>query len=121
MMQTADGSLNLELCAVLAVNVPGFPLRTEVGLVAGAQMSLVAAGVVHPDEHPDVILPSGIKVPRRDWDSMVAAAVEAIDRGKAREQAKTAALLPPTDQLALARARARLRLQTANGRRRTAV
>lgn len=37
----------LELVGVLAVNSPGFPIaRTRAGLVAGAQVSLVAAGMV---------------------------------------------------------------------------
>lgn len=40
-----DGSL--ELVSVLAVNSPGFPVpRATAGLVAGAQVSLVAAGMV---------------------------------------------------------------------------
>ena len=38
---------NLEMVGVLAVNSPGFPVpRTKAGLVAGAQVSLVAAGLV---------------------------------------------------------------------------
>lgn len=37
---------NLEMVGILAVNTPGFPLpRAKAGLVAGAQISLIASGV----------------------------------------------------------------------------
>jgi hypothetical protein len=42
---------DMELVAALGVNAPGFPIpRTEVGMVDGRQMSLVAAGVLAPRE-----------------------------------------------------------------------
>jgi hypothetical protein len=42
---------NLELVAALAVNVPGFPIpRTTVAMAAGAQLALVASGVVEQDD-----------------------------------------------------------------------
>lgn len=42
---------NLEMVGLLAVNTPGFPVpRPKASIVAGAQMSLVAAGMVTPDE-----------------------------------------------------------------------
>lgn len=41
---------SLELVSVLAVNSPGFPIpRPRAGIVAGAQVSLVAAGIVELD------------------------------------------------------------------------
>ena len=47
---------NLELVAALAVNVPGFPIpRTQSSLAAGAQVSLVASGIV---TEPDPVLPA---------------------------------------------------------------
>lgn len=51
----------LELVALLAVNVPGFPVpRLAMGLLDGQQVSLVAAGI--PDDEPpaDDPIPSGI-------------------------------------------------------------
>lgn len=40
----------LEMVGLLAVNTPGFPIpRPAAGIVAGAQMSLVAAGMVAPE------------------------------------------------------------------------
>jgi hypothetical protein len=39
----------LELVGVLAVNSPGFPVA-RAGLVAGAQVSLIAAGAIHKDD-----------------------------------------------------------------------
>lgn len=41
---------HLEMCAALAVNVPGFPIiAASTRVVDGHQVALVAAGVVHPD------------------------------------------------------------------------
>lgn len=110
----ADG---LELCAALAVNVPAFqvrgkrgqriPLAPRIGLSRGGkQLSLVAAGVVmRPVGQDDTFaLPSGKLVARADMESMVAAALEAIERRAVPiggEAGRTA--------LALARARMRLR------------
>jgi uncharacterized protein YbbK (DUF523 family) len=46
----------MELVAALSVNVPGFPTpRPQVALVAGAQVSLVAAGMVTEPEESDNI------------------------------------------------------------------
>jgi hypothetical protein len=43
------GSESLEMCGILAVNVPGFPIpRTRVSMSGERQISLVAAGIVEP-------------------------------------------------------------------------
>lgn len=101
---------NLELCAALAVNVPGFPVRRPtpiMGLAASlGQVSLVAAGVVEPDPGRtiDAIgLPSGATIARSDFEALVASAAEALAaRGKS-PAADTAA-----QRFALRKARARL-------------
>jgi len=106
---------NLELVHILGVNVGGFPkkrLSPVVGMVAGRQVSLVAAGVVYPEEHPKVRLPSGAELDRDEWDTLVAAAVEAQDRNtqRLRRFAKATATLAEQDKMALRRARARAQL-----------
>lgn len=110
---------DMELIAALAVNVPGFPTKrpaTKYGMVGDRQMSLVAAAMVAPEEHPTVRLPSGVEIPRNDWDALVAAASEAIDRNQpdlAAARKAAAAVKAPADQLALQRARTRQRLALA--------
>jgi hypothetical protein len=101
---------NLELCAALAVTVPGFPVRR--GPVVGmrpsvGQLSLVAAGVVEPRrgtarqlEH--IGLPSGATISRGDLEALTAAMVDAM-RHKESPQ-----VLSDAQRLAFARARLRL-------------
>jgi hypothetical protein len=104
---------NLELVHILGVNVPGFPNKRPTpvwGIEGGRQISLVAAGVVAPDVAEEVTLPSGKRMPRDDWDTLVAAAVTAIDRNTARQAHRTEQTLNVADQLALSRTRARARL-----------
>lgn len=108
----------LQLIAALAVNVPGFPVRNgpRVGLVGDRQVSLVAAGMVTPEEHPDIILPSGKTMPRADWQELMAVALDAADRHDRRKQefaaARAAALaeLDTIDRFAFLRAKARAEL-----------
>lgn len=46
---------NLEMVGLLAVNTPGFPVpRPQAGLVAGAEFSLIAAGMVDPEEVTEI-------------------------------------------------------------------
>jgi hypothetical protein len=48
---------NLELMAALSVNVQGFPVPRPQGLVAsGGMFSLVAAGMLAPDHHEELVL-----------------------------------------------------------------
>jgi len=110
---------NLELVHILGVNVGGFPkkrLSPVVGMVGGRQVSLVAAGVVYPEEHPKVRLPSGAELDRDEWDTLVAAAVEAQDRNtqRLRRFARATATLAEQDKMALRRARARAQLALAS-------
>lgn len=114
---------HLKLTAALAVNVPGFPVRRlspQIGLVGGEQVSLVAAGIVYPEENTTVTLPSGMQIDRGDWDSMVAAAMEAISRNtttisvdgrKLAAAVPAAAQLGEADQVAFRQARAKLALR----------
>jgi hypothetical protein len=100
-----------KLVAALAVNQGSFPVKRIspiVGLDAnGEQISLVAAGVVYPPEpDTDVALPSGARIPRGDFETLVASMVEAMDRGKG------ILVDGPVDELALRRAKARLRLHS---------
>ena len=106
----SDGTQNLELCAALAVNVPGFPVRRpelRIGKLGKmGQLSLVAAGVVMPDAGRtlDAIgLPSGAQISKADFESLVAAAAEAL---AARSTTRPAG----GNAVAVRRARARLRL-----------
>lgn len=105
---------NLELVAALAVNVPGFPVKrpqTKYGMVGDRQVSLVAAGMVIPEQNTDVVLPSGQTLPRNDWDALVAAAFTAIQQHTATARTpEPVKALPAVDQLALRRATARLAL-----------
>jgi hypothetical protein len=53
-----QGKESMEMCAALAVNVPGFPVpRTTFAVEGGRQLSLVAAGIpnkpVDVDDTPD--------------------------------------------------------------------
>jgi hypothetical protein len=101
----------LELCAALAVNVPGFPVRrpqSRVGFArdaAHSQLSLVASGVVMPPTdgkgNGKIMLPSGASVSRGDFEALVAAAVESVTRGSTRVPAAQ----PARAALALARRR----------------
>lgn len=105
---------NLELVAALGVNVPGFPVKRpapKYGMLGPHQVSLVAAGIVAPEEYTDVVLPSGLRVPRGDWETLVAAAYTAIEQH--RPQPAEVAAMVPVDELALRRARARLALSGA--------
>jgi hypothetical protein len=102
---------NRKLVAALAVNQGSFPVKRIspiVGLDAnGEQISLVAAGVVYPPEpDTDIALPSGARIPRGDFETLVASMVEAMDRGKG------IVVAGPVDELALRRAKARLRLHS---------
>jgi hypothetical protein len=103
-------SPNRKLVAALAVNQGSFPVERIspiVGLDAnGEQTSLVAAGIVYPPEPDnDITLPSGAKVARSDFETLVASMMETIDRSKV-------AAAPVTDELKLRRAKARLRLHS---------
>jgi hypothetical protein len=63
--------------------------------------------VVYPPEpDTDVALPSGARIPRGDFETLVASMVEAMDRGKG------ILVDGPVDELALRRAKARLRLHS---------
>lgn len=104
-------SPNRKLVAALAVNQGSFPVKRIspiVGLDAnGEQTSLVAAGIVYPPEpDTDIALPSGARIPRGDFETLVASMVEAMDRGKG------IVIAGPVDELALRRAKARLRLHS---------
>lgn len=104
-------SPNRKLVAALAVNQGSFPVKRIspiVGLDAnGEQTSLVAAGIVYPPEpDTDVALPSGARIARGDFETLVASMVEAMDRGKG------IVIDGPVDELALRRAKARLRLHS---------
>lgn len=47
---------SLEMVGILAVNTPGFPIpRAQAGLVAGAQMSLVASGVCPCENETELV------------------------------------------------------------------
>lgn len=98
-----------KLIAALAVNQGSFPVWRSpvVGLDAhGEQTSLVAAGVVYPPkpDRPDIQLPSGQRIARDDFETLVASMVEAMDRGR------PIAVVGQADELALRRAKTRLRL-----------
>lgn len=98
----------LKLTAALAVNVPGFPvikMSPKIGMSHGEQTSLVAAGIVYADENTDVLLPSGTRIPRTDWESMVAASYEAFNRPKAVMVAAAASGLSSADRDVLLRQR----------------
>jgi len=57
----------LDMVGLLAVNTPGFPLpNPQIGMVAGAQMSLVAAGIVFGNEKYKVT--DGKQVDDPDYD-----------------------------------------------------
>ena len=77
------GPNEYEMVAALSVNVPGFPTpRPKVGLVAGAQVSLTAAGMVEPVK------------PREDNDNIKAIAAAVADEleGRKKRVEKMAAL-----------------------------
>jgi len=66
-----DGSL--EMVGLLAVNTPGFPIpRAQASIVAGAQMSLVAAGIVDAmmDSTPKGALVERLKILLADTDAV---------------------------------------------------
>lgn len=102
---------NLELCAALAVNTPGFPVRRPVAgfgrSKAVGQLSLVAAGVLEPrTEAPPshIVLPSGASISVGDMETLVAAMTETM--------AKHQRIAPTSEAqtMALRKARARLAL-----------
>ena len=111
----------LQLVAALAVNVPGFAQRRGpawgMDPTGERQISLVAAAMVYPDEHPDVILPSGKTMPRDDWMALVNVAMDAVDMRARRQQAFTLAKdsavrrLAQIDAVELAKQRAQVRLR----------
>lgn len=103
---------NLELVAALAVNTPGFPVRRPTPQVGFSehgklgQLSLVAAGMIERGTTTDMIgLPSGAQISRGDLESMTAAFVDALNKGKR--------VIPTTagGDMALRAARARLALR----------
>lgn len=54
---------NLELMGVLAVNTPGFPIpRARAGLVAGAQVSLIASGLCGCENDEEVIAEQAVEL-----------------------------------------------------------
>ncbi len=53
-VRLASGHENYEMVGALSINVAGFPIP-HAGLVAGAQVSLIAAGVVQPTEADDTL------------------------------------------------------------------
>lgn len=74
---------DLEMVAALSVNVPGFPTpRPKVALVAGAQVSLIAAGMVPPKPEKE----SSVQI-----TALASAIVDEMDNRKKRA-AKMAAL-----------------------------
>lgn len=85
---------NLELVAALSVNVPGFPVPRAAMAASGAQVSLVAAGVVHaeqgdgdPQREGGLTLPSGVKLTSVDVAILASAFDEvAVRRERRREQ-----------------------------------
>jgi len=81
--RSVDG--NLELIAVLAVNVPGFGIpRVRIAAAGERQISLVASGIVEPTEPPDE---------RIDYEALariVAAEVVSLSERKARLAALSA-------------------------------
>ncbi len=91
----------MELVAALAVNVPGFPIpRTSSAMVAGAQVSLVASGVVPPDHRPVAPeLGGGITA------AAIARELRAMDRRSAKAQ-RIAASIGRDKKSRLARAAA---------------
>lgn len=101
-----DGQFRL--VAALAVNSPGFPVRRGpvIGMSGDEQISLVAAGVLDRTTMgilDEIVLPSNRSIPRGDFEALVAAAMEAVER---RPKVQT---ISDGDALALTRVRLSLR------------
>lgn len=105
-----DGKFRL--CAALAVNVPGFPVRrrpeVRVGMAGKEQISLVAAGAVMPRVArtlDEITLPSGRTIAVDDFEAMTAAFADALGRVPAKVETN---VVP--DELARRRMRAKIAL-----------
>jgi len=76
--------VGLELCAALAVNVPGFPV-VEAQVAGGAPAALVASGVVEADRRDRALIPG-----RGRHDPRLSGAVEALAASIGRHPATLA-------------------------------
>lgn len=77
---------NLELVAALSVNTPGFPIqKPQVSLAAGAQISLVAAGVVDGERQEQG------KEPPIDYSRLASSVADEIE-GRQRRRERIASL-----------------------------
>lgn len=83
-IRLTNGSVNFEMVGALSINVAGFPIP-HAGLVAGAQVSLVAAGIVGQGITPEVE-PETKPVLQIDTSQMSTLAALVVDEMQAREK-----------------------------------